>query len=168
MVPKNKINFQIRHPEIRVIDDEGNQLGIMSPGEALEKAREEELDLVEVSPNAQPPVCKITDWGKFQYQLSKQDRVNKSKQKKVEIKGVRIGLKTDVHDLEFKRKQAEKFLSKGHKVKAEIILKGRENIHKDLAKQNLIDFIEKIEIPYKMEQEIEKFPKGFNSIIAPE
>ena len=99
MVPKNKINYQIRHPEIRLIDDNGAQLGVMSPREALAKAQEEDLDLVEVSPNAQPPVCKITDWGKFQYQLTKRDRVNKSKQKKVEIKGVRIGLKTDAHDL---------------------------------------------------------------------
>lgn len=154
-------------PEIRVIDEQGNQLGIMSPAEALLRAREQELDLVEVAPLAKPPVCKIMDYGKYQYQQSKQERLSKAKQKKIEVKGIRIGIRTDEHDLEFKKNQAEKFLKKGDKVKIEIRLKGREKAHQDLARKNLTEFVKRIAVPYKMEQEIKRFPGGFNLIITP-
>ncbi len=139
----------------------------MTPFEALQMAREQGLDLVEVAPMAQPPVCRIMDYGKYQYQQSKQDRLNKSKQKKVEIKGIRIGLRTDDHDLDFKKDQAEKFLKKGDKVKIEIQLRGREKAHQDLARKNLEEFIGSIETPHKTEQEIKRYPGGFNTIIAP-
>ena len=140
----------------------------MDIGQALQLAREQELDLVEIAPKAQPPVCKIMDFGKYQYQRSKQERINKAKQKKVEVKGIRIGIRTDTHDLEFKKNQAEKFLTKGDKVKTEIILRGREKAHQDLARRNLSDFLKTITVPYKVEQEIKRFPGGFNVIIAPE
>ena len=136
--------------------------------EALQMAREKELDLVEIAPKAQPPVCKIMDYGKYQYQQSKQERLSKAKQKKIEVKGIRIGFRTDSHDLEFKKNQAEKFLKKGDKVKVEIRLRGREKAHQDLARKNLHDFLKIIAIPYKMEQEIKRFPGGFNVIITPE
>ncbi len=139
----------------------------MTPFEALRMAREQGLDLVEVAPMAKPPVCKIMDFGKFQYQQSKQDRLNKAKQKKVEVKGIRIGLRTDDHDLTFKKDQAEKFLKKGDKVKIEIQLRGREKAHQDLARTNLEDFVKSIGVPYKTEQEIKRYPGGFNTIIAP-
>lgn len=139
----------------------------MSPFEALQIAREREMDLVEVAPLAQPPVCKIMDYGKFQYQQSKQDRVSKAKQKKVEMKGIRIGIRTDDHDLEFKKNQAEKFLKKGDKVKIEIILRGREKAHQDLARINFERFLKSISIPYATEQPIKRFPGGFNAIITP-
>jgi translation initiation factor IF-3 len=151
-----------------VISGDGNQLGIMTVPQALEIAKSEMLDLVEISPKADPPVCKIMDFGKFQYQKSKEDRQQKSKQKKSEIKGIRLSVRTDDHDLDFKKIQTEKFLTKGNKVKIEIILKGREKAHGDLARQNLIEFINNISIPNKIEQEIKKFPGGFNVIIAPE
>lgn len=140
----------------------------MSPEEALAIAKERFLDLVEIAPNAKPPVCRIMDYGKFQYQQSKQDRVNKSKQKKIDIKGIRIGLKTDSHDLEFKKDQAEKFLKKGNKVKLEIFLRGREKTQQDLARKNLEEFISTIHSPFKFEQEIKRFPGGFNAIIIPQ
>lgn len=139
----------------------------METRDALARAREAEMDLVEVAPKAQPPVCKIMDHGKFQYQQSKQDRLNKAKQKKFDIKGVRLGIKTDTHDLEFKKKQIVKFLSKGHKVKVEIILKGREKMQRDLARETLENFLKSLEIPFSIEQEIKKFPQGFNVIITP-
>lgn len=126
------------------------------------------MDLVEVSPKADPPVCKISDYGKFQYQKNKQDRVSKTKQKKVETKGIRIGVRTDKHDLEFKKKQAEKFLSKGNKVKIDIVLRGREKAHQDLARENLKGFVASIEVAHRFEEEIKRFPGGFNTIIAPE
>jgi translation initiation factor IF-3 len=140
----------------------------MNIEQALGIAREQELDLVEIAPKAQPPVCKIMDYGKYQYQQSKQDRLNKAKQKKVEVKGIRIGIRTDTHDLEFKKNQVEKFLTKGDKVKAEIVLRGREKAHQELARKNLSDFLKTIAVPYKTEQEMKRFPGGFNIIIAPE
>jgi len=135
--------------------------------EALRMAQEQELDLVEVAPLAKPPVCRIMDYGKFQYQQAKMDRSSKAKQKKVEMKGIRIGIRTDSHDLEFKKNQAEKFLKKGDKVKIEIILKGREKAHQDLARTNLDNFIKMISVPYGTEQPIKRFPGGFNIIITP-
>ncbi len=152
---------------MRVIDDEGNQLGVMTPFDALQKAREMELDLVEIAPMAKPPVCRIMDYGKYQYQQSRTERLNKAKQKKVDVKGIRIGVRTDEHDLGFKKDQAEKFLQKGDKVKVEIQLKGREKAHQDLARQTLVDFMRMITVPYKIEQEIKKYPSGYNAIITP-
>lgn len=162
-----RINEQIRVPEARIIDDAGNQLGVMTIAAALQMAREQELDLVEIAPQAKPPVCKIMDYGKYQYQQSKQDRVNKAKQKKIDVKGIRIGFRTDTHDLDFKRAQAEKFLSKGDKVKIEIRLRGREKAHQDLARNNLVDFLKSITTPFTAEQDIKRFPGGFNVVIAP-
>lgn len=150
-----------------VIDDEGKQLGEMSTIDAMALAREHMLDLVEVSPKAQPPVCRIMDYGKHLYQQSKQLRLAKAKQKKVEIKGVRLGLRTDTHDADFKRAQSEKFLRQGDKVKIDIVLRGREKAHQDLARKNLQDFITAITVPYKIEDPIKRFPGGFNVIIAP-
>jgi len=139
----------------------------MPPFEALQKARETDLDLVEIAPMAKPPVCRIMDYGKYQYQQSRTERVNRSKQKKLGTKGIRIGVRTDTHDLEFKKNMAEKFLKKGEKVKIEIQLRGREKAHQDLARENLEDFLKTIVIPYKVEQEVKKYPGGFNTIINP-
>lgn len=166
--PQHRANERIRVPRVLVIDDTGKTLGELETQEALDMAREKELDLVEVSPKATPPVCRIMDFGKFQYQQSKQDRQAKAKQKKVGLKGVRIGLRTDEHDLTFKQNQVEKFLTKGNKVKIEILMKGREKAHQDLAKDALIEFTKRIKIPFRIEEEIKRFPGGFNMTIAPE
>lgn len=166
--PIARVNEKIWAKAIRVIGANSEQLGIMTPQEALAIAREHSLDLVEVSPKADPPVCRIMDFGKYQYQKSRQERQNKAKQKKFDIKGIRIGMRTDDHDLEFKKNQSEKFLKKGDKVKVEILLRGREKIHQDLARNNLINFIKSISVPHKVEQEIKRFPGGFNVIIAPQ
>ncbi|MFZ2985249.1 MAG: translation initiation factor IF-3 [Candidatus Moraniibacteriota bacterium] len=163
------MNDQIRALEVRVIRDaDGEQLGTMPTERALELAKEDMLDLVEIAPNATPPVCKIMDFGKFQYQKSRLERVNKSKQKKSEIKGIRLGVRTDAHDLDFKKNQAEKFLKKGNKVKVELTMRGREKAHQDLARLNLTSFVQSISFPYKIEQEIKRYPGGFNVIITPE
>jgi len=158
----------IRVPQIRLIDEEGNQMGIIDTNKALIMAKERNLSLVEVSPNAQPPVCRIIDWGKFQYEKSKKEKDNKKKQRKVEIKGIRLRPSTGENDLEFKLKQTEGFLSKGHRLKIEIILRGRENFFKDEAKENLKKFIDKIKIPFKIEQDITKQGRGFMILIAPD
>lgn len=162
-----RINEAIRVPQVFLIDDEGKQLGEMATADALILAKERMLDLVEVSPKAQPPVCRIMDYGKHLYQQSKQLRIAKAKQKKVEIKGVRLGLRTDTHDLDFKKAQTEKFLKQGDKVKIDIVLRGREKAHQDLARKNLQDFITSVQTPHKIEDPIKRFPGGFNVIIAP-
>lgn len=166
--PRYRVNEYIRIPTVFVVDENGEQLGEMSNTKALEIAKERELDLVEVAPNARPPVCKITNYGKFQYTQSKQDRQSKAKQKKTGTKGIRLGVRTDEHDLNFKKKQAEKFLSKGHKVKIEMRLRGREKAHQNLAIENIKKFVDNIDIPYKVEDDVKRFPGGFNMVIAPE
>jgi translation initiation factor IF-3 len=153
--------------QARIIGSEGEQLGIMSSFEALEIAKQKGFDLVEIAPKATPPVLKIMDFGKYQYQKSREERQNKAKQKKFDIKGIRIGVRTDDHDLAFKKDQAEKFLKKGNKVKIEIILRGREKAHQDLGRKSLEDFLRSISIPNKIEQELKRFPGGFNVIITP-
>jgi translation initiation factor IF-3 len=165
--PRYRVNERIRIPRVSVIDESGQALGEMSNYEALDIAKSKELDLVEVSPNTRPPVCKIMDYGKFQYAQAKKSK-SQSSQKKTETKGIRIGVRTDTHDLEFKKKQTEKFLSKGNKVKIEIRLRGREKAHQDLARQNLKDFSKNIETPHKIEEDVKRFPGGFNILIAPE
>lgn len=135
---------------------------------ALALAQSQEADLVEVSPLAVPPVCKVTDFGKLQYRQAKQEQQQKAKQKKVETKGIRIGFRTDTHDLLFKKNQAEKFLSKGNKVRIEIVLRGREKAMQDKAKENLAAFLTSITIPHRFEEEVKRGPMGFNALIVPE
>lgn len=167
-VPQMRANERIFADPVILIDEKGEHIGETPLSEALVMADEAGLDLVEVSPKAKPPVCKIIDHGKFQYTQAKQYRQSQAQQKTVSTKGVRIGLRTDKHDLEFKKKQAEKFLSKGNKVKIEIVLRGREKAHQDLARENIQNFLGSLEFPYRTEEEIKKFPGGFNTIIAPE
>jgi translation initiation factor IF-3 len=166
--PKTRINENIFAREARIIDEEGNQLGIMPVSQALAIAKERVLDLVEISPKVSPPVCKIMDFGKFQYQKSKEERQHKAKQKKLDIKGIRLSVRTNEHDLNFKKDQAEKFLTKGNKVKIEISLKGREKAYQHLAREGLMDFVKKISIPNKIEQELKRYPGGYNIIISPQ
>ncbi len=129
-------------------------------------AREKGLDLIEIAPNAKPPVCRIMDGGKYKYQKSKEDKKQKSKQKQTEIKGIRISMRTGQHDLETKIKQIEKFFGKGDKVRIEMILKGREKSLFDLAKEKLTQFIKLIPSETKIEQEIRRQPRGLSIVIG--
>lgn len=117
---------------MRVIDDEGKQLGVLSKAEALQIAEEQGLDLVEISPDAEPPVAKIVDWGKFNYQRTKQQQKNKRAAKSLEMKQIRFGLKISEHDLGIKLRKATEFLNTGHKVKLTLVYRGRELAHKDI------------------------------------
>ena len=163
-----KTNEQILAPEVVVIDEHGENLGTVATSAAIALALEREGDLVEVSPLATPPVCKITDYGKLVYQQAKKEQQAKAKQKKVDIKGIRIGFRTDTHDLFFKKSQAEKFMTKGHKVRVELVLHGREKAMGDKAKENLQNFLQSLAIPFKFEEEIKRAPKGFSALITPE
>lgn len=127
-----QINEEIRDKEIRVITDDGEQLGIMSPAEALKIAEERELDLVKIAPQAQPPVCKIINYGKYRFEQTKREKEAKKNQRVIEIKEIRLSLNIDTHDFETKVNHAKKFLAQGNKVKVSIRYRGREMTHTEL------------------------------------
>jgi len=129
---KIRINEQIRANELRVIGESGEQLGIMSRQEALKVAEDAGLDLVEISPNANPPVAKVVDWGKYQYQKMKEAQKSRRNNKQSELKQMRFGLKIGQGDLDIKLRKVREFLADGHKVRIQIFYRGRENAHKEL------------------------------------
>ena len=130
-----KTNNRINSPEVQVISSNGENLGILNTNEAISIAKEKGLDLIEISPNAKPPVCKIMDMGKFKYDAQKKANKAKKKQKKIDLKEIKLRPVTEVHDYSFKIKNAQKFLSKGDKVKFTIRFKGRELQHKHLGNE---------------------------------
>ncbi|MBO5131182.1 MAG: translation initiation factor IF-3 [Romboutsia sp.] len=136
------INEQIREKEIRVISNDGEQLGIMPTKEAQSMAKSKNLDLVMISPNAQPPVCKIMDYGKYKYEQARKEKESKKKQKVINIKEVRLRPGIEANDLDTKANQAIKFLKKGDKVKVELRFRGRELGHKDIGKEVMLKFID--------------------------
>ena len=138
------INERIRDKEIRVIGEEGQQLGVMSPKEAMKLAKEANVDLVKVAPSAVPPVCKLIDYGKYRYELARKEKEAKKKQKTIEVKEVRLSPNIDVNDLNTKCNSARKFLEKGNKVKVTLRFRGREMAHIEASKHILTDFAEKL------------------------
>ncbi len=134
------INEQIRDKEVRLIGEDGSQLGIMSAREAFRMAQEAELDLVKIAPTAKPPVCKIIDYGKYRYELARKEKEAKKKQKVIEIKEVRLSPNIDTNDLNTKMGAARKFLEKGDKVKVTLRFRGREMAHMSKSKYILDDF----------------------------
>ena len=135
-----RMNERIRAREIRVIGEDGEQFGVMSVNEAIALATEKELDLVEISPNATPPVCKIMNYGKFKYEKTKKDKENKKKQKNTVIKEIRVKPHIDTHDMETKINQIEKFLEKDYKIKISLRLSGREKLHSETSVKVLDEF----------------------------
>ena len=151
------INEQIRDKEVRLVGSDGEQLGIMSAKEAYFKAQEAGLDLVKIAPKAQPPVCKIIDYGKYKYEQARKEKEAKKKQKTIEVKEVRMSPNIDANDLNTKINAARKFLQKGDKVKVSIRFRGREMAHTQASKPILDEFAAKladcavVEKPAKME-----------------
>ncbi|GAA0792147.1 translation initiation factor IF-3 [Clostridium sp. AF19-22AC] len=151
------INEQIRDKEVRLVSEDGEQLGIMSSRDALKMAMDAELDLVKIAPMAKPPVCKIIDYGKFKYEQTRKDKEAKKKQKTVELKEVRLSPNIDTNDLNTKVNNAKKFITKGNKVKVTLRFRGREMAHVQQSRHILDDFaalledIAVIEKPAKME-----------------
>lgn len=137
-----RTNEKIRVREVRLIDDEGDQKGIIPTLEALRMAQERGLDLVEVAPTAHPPVCKLIDYGKYKFEQEKKTRESKKKQKIVKLKEVRMQPKIETHDLEFKTKHIEDFLSEGNKVKVTIRFRGREMAHTELGEDVLVKILD--------------------------
>ncbi len=153
-----RINEVIRVPEVRLINQKGEQAGIVPVADALDMARDLGLDLVEVSPQAKPPVCKILDYGKYKYELEKKSRDQKKKSSQVKLKEVRMQPKIEQHDMAFKAKHVQEFLDQGNNVKVTIRFRGREFVHTELGKNKLDRILEilnddsyKVDSPPRME-----------------
>ncbi|MGQ8335500.1 translation initiation factor IF-3 [Sunxiuqinia sp. A32] len=150
--PLHKINERIRAHQVRVVGENVENQGVYPLAEALRMAREQELDLVEISPNADPPVCKVIDYQKFLYQQKKKQKEMKAKAVKVVVKEIRFGPNTDDHDFQFKLRHAEKFLKEGAKVKAYVFFKGRSILFKEKGEILLLRFATELEELGKVEQ----------------
>lgn len=150
-----RVNRRIRVPEVRLIDADGNQLGVLATFEAIRKAEESGLDLVEISPTARPPVCKIMDYGKYKYEQQKKKHEQKKHQIVVKIKEIKMRAATDEHDFQTKLRHIKRFLDEGDKVKISIRFRGREMAHVDLGQERMKRVIEEV----RGVGEVESFPK---------
>ena len=162
---KIRINEEIRAKELRVIGASGEQLGIMPLEDALRISQDAGVDLVEISPNAEPPVAKIIDWGKFQYQKMKEQQKNKRNAKSVELKQMRFGLKIGMGDLDVKLRKIKKFLVNGDKVKIQIVFKGREMAHKEIGFEMAEKIISLLENDAKVEQKPQMAGRNLSLVI---
>jgi len=165
-----RINRQIRAREIFVIDAEGKQRGVMALNEALDLAADAELDLVEVSPNANPPVCKILDYGKYRYEQEKRNREAKKNQSVVKLKEIRMQPKIERHDMEFKTKAIGEFLKEGNKVKVSVRFRGRELAHTELGKvvlDTILNLLTEKEVAYNLDRPAAMEGRMMSMIVTP-
>ncbi len=162
-----QINERIRFPKIRVIDTNGNQLGILTPQEARQIAQEQELDLVLVSDKADPPVCRVMDYGKYKFEQEKKVREAKKKQHNAEVKEVKMRYKIEEHDYQVRLNQAKRFLASGDKVKATIMFRGREIQHSDLAESLLQRMSKDLEEIADIQQSPKKEGRMMMMLLAP-
>lgn len=160
IIKKIRINDQIRVPKVRLISEEGEQIGVVPVEKALTMANAADLDLVEVAPDADPPVCRIMDYGKYRYKMEISEKERKKKQSQITVKEIKIRPKIDKNDFSIKEKHIEKFLKEGHKVKITINFRGREIIHKEIGENLASKIIEDLDGKFVLEQA----PKleGFN------
>jgi translation initiation factor IF-3 len=168
VAPKKFIptNENIRANEVRVIDAEGGQVGVMPVAQGIALAKQKGMDLILIVPNAQPPVCKIQNLGKYLYHTAKEERKKKAHSHEVQVRGIRLGVRISSHDMEVKANKAIQFLEEGDKVKVDFVLRGREKAHPDLAKQKMKEFLDILTVPINIEQEPKKQPWGFNVVIG--
>jgi translation initiation factor IF-3 len=164
--PKTRWNQHIKAPEVRVVRENGEHLGVMKTAEAIALAQERELDLVEVNPKASPPVCRITAYDKYRYQQEKLERKAKKQVKEITVKGIRLSIRTSNHDLETKAKRAMEFFEDGDKVKVDVVMRGREQAHLDVAHEMIKRFLIKITVPYITEVEPKKVGNMLTTTIA--
>lgn len=163
---KTRINREIRAPELRVIGAQGENLGVISLSDALKAADEAGLDLIEISPNALPPVAKVMDYGKFEYERSKKERATRAKSKVSETKEVQIKVGTGENDMRLKAKKAGEWLVEGHRVRAELFLKGRyKSMDEAFLKTRLEKFLLLIPQAYRIADPVTRSPKGFAAIV---
>ncbi|MBR2736527.1 MAG: translation initiation factor IF-3, partial [Firmicutes bacterium] len=164
---QNQINEEIRAKEIRVIDKDGNQLGVMSPAQALQIAAESKLDLVNVAPNARPPVCRIMDYGKYRYEMQKKAKDARKKQKVTQVKEIRLSTYIEKHDLMVKANNAMKFLKDGDKVKVSIRFRGRERGHTSTGEQVMQQFAEVVAEVGQIEKKPLLEGRSMTMVLAP-
>lgn len=158
---RTKINNQITAPELRIIDDNGDNLGIISRDEAIKIAKDKGLDLIEISPTAKPPVAKIMSFDKFRYTEMKREKKQRQGQKASELKQMRISARAALNDLQVKANKVNKFLEENHKVEINLVLRGREKQNKDWARKKLQEFL-KILVPHKALSDMKFGHKGFS------
>jgi translation initiation factor IF-3 len=163
-----RVNMNIRVPEVFLVGENGDALGRVSLSEALRLSTEAELDLVEIAPEAKPPVCKIIDFGKFKYELEKQEKKQRAKNKSQDMKEIRLSMRIEEHDLDMKLRQAEDFLRKQHKLKISLRLQGREMAFLDKAREKINSALNRLAPLSKVEQPIKKLGKQFIVILAPD
>lgn len=161
------INWGIRVPEVRVIDAEGKQVGILPLKEAMKIAEEQGLDLVEVSPNSQPPVCRIMNYGKYKYQQSKRTQEARKHQTIILVKEVKVRPRTEEHDFQFKLRHVKRFLSEGNKVKISMLFRGREIAHPEFGRELLNRFLEEVKDLIVLEQAPRLEGRNMVMILAP-
>lgn len=166
-VSEPRCNNRIRAREVRVITDDGQQAGILPLQEALRLAQEKGLDLVEVAPNADPPVCRVMDFGKFKYEQQKKQQEARKKQTTVQLKEIKVRPKTDEHDYQTKLKHAKRFLEAGDRCKITVFFRGREIVHKDRGETMLERFISDLQDIGRLEQEARAEGRTMNIIMAP-
>ena len=161
-------NDQIRFPRVRVIDEQGNNLGDMPTADAVRLAEERGLDLVIINPKEDPPIAKIVNYGKFKYQKEKERRKQRAQAKATEVKGIRLTPRMGDHDMDVRKKQALKFLERGDKVQIEIIMRGRDHAHPELMKDKMTAFVDaiKTDMSVKLEQPISRQGAKFIALIA--
>lgn len=159
---QTKINHQITAPELRVLSETGENLGVISKAEALKLAIEKGLDLIEISPNAKPPVARLMRFDKFRYELDKKKKKERVSQKGQDLKQVQISVREALHDLEIKAKKIDEFLGEGHPVVIAMTLRGREKANKDWALQKLDEFLKLITIEYQRNGTPRWGGRGFN------
>ncbi len=167
MQQNTKVNHQIQAQEVRLINDEGEQLGIFPLSEALKLAEEHGLDLVEISPQAKPPVVKLISFDKYKYQLKKQEQQQKKKVKKIEVKTVRLSVKIAAGDIQTKARKTDEFLTDGDWVKVELRMRGREQAFLDVAEKQIQTFRNSLTVPYRIEVEPKKMGNTLSMTIAP-
>ncbi|OGB85678.1 translation initiation factor IF-3 [candidate division Kazan bacterium RIFCSPLOWO2_01_FULL_48_13] len=163
-----RINHQIRVPQVLLIDENGIRVGVIPTSEALRRAFSAELDLVEVAANLRPPVCKIMDFGKYQYEQAKSLSSQRKSQKSREEKEMRLGLKINNHDLQTKAKRVDLFISKGHKVQVTVVFRGREIAHKELGHEVMERFLRALTSPYRTDKSPLLQGKRLITIITPQ
>ena len=162
-----RVNRQIRAREVRVIDENGQNLGVMPVREALALAEERGLDLIEIAPTAKPPVCKIADYGKFKYEMKKKAKEAKKKQKTIEVKELKMRVGIEEHDYRVKLKQLKEFLEEGNKVKLRIIFRGRENLRPELGEKLVQKFLDDVGDLGELEKKPSKEGRFMIAVFAP-
>ena len=166
MYQRTRINNAITAPTLRVVGASGENIGVISLREALEQAQKSGLDLIEISPNANPPVAKIMDYGKFQYAENKKQKEAKAKIRNIETKSIQITIGTGDHDLELKAKRGGEWLTEGHRIKVDLFLRGRAKyMDQKFLKERLERILKLMPVPYKIAEPAQKSPKGLSLVI---